>query len=112
MESDQANLDLEEKQWSGEVFAIRCLQSLPIYLCPIDLKAWCRSALEEHCHQELLLDINHVCRANFEKGAQLVFDLVNRLPIFGMAWRLNHLVKQLNKSGRIDPEDQDLWRKD
>lgn len=98
------------------MFAIRCLQSLPIYLWPIDLKAWCKTALEERYHQDLLLNVGHLCRescrAFFEKGAQQVFDLVDRLPLFGMAWRLDQLVQQLNKSGRIDPEDQDLWRRD
>lgn len=110
MESDQERL--EKQEWEGSAFAIRCLQSLPIYLWPIDRKAWCRSVIEERLHQDLLLAVNHVCREPFEKAVQLVFDLVDRLPLFGMAWRLNHLVQQLNKNGRIDPEDQDLWRRD
>lgn len=106
--------DHEEQQqvFLGEVYAVRCLQSLQIYLWPIDLKAWCKIALEERFYQDLILSVNHVCRRQFTRGAQRVFDLVDRLPLFGMSWRLNQLVKQLNKNCRIDPEDQDLWRRD
>lgn len=101
--------------WEGQVFALRTLESLPIYLWPLDLAAWCSWALNERLFQDSLLFAppHQTHQEKFQKGCKLVFDLVSRLPLFGMAWRLQRMTELLSESKEgIDPDDPDLWRRD
>lgn len=85
----------------GQDLAIKELESLPIYLWPLDLKSWAARIAAQ-------VNLNKAGRL----GLDSIMHLVDRLPRFGMAWRLRHLVQQLTEHDSIDPEDPDLWRKD
>ena len=107
----EVTMNDDRDYWEGQVFALRTLESLPIYLWPLDLKAWIRVHLKEWRSWGVYL--NDTSNARFVAGAQLLVDLVNRLPLFGMAWRLQRIKELLSESkSGINPDEPDLWRRD
>jgi len=80
------------------------LESLPIYLWPIDLTS-------------LLLKIKTIkpiktAMPAYLNGASMVISLVKRLPLWGMAWRIKTIRQHLRQTGTIDDQNPLFFSKE